>query len=264
MVRLQKTNRMSWSPYYSTLSVALVLAALFLFGQLNRNLLAQISNYLTPVLALTALAIAVLNVVKVGVRRNDRLSVVWFSFTLTLVLWFLSEVAQSFYPLVVGIPTPNLSYVDVFGLAGYLPVMFGVLVLVWPFKEAFASKKFGGVLLLVLVSSAGLVALLPMVIRQTELPVLLVNLAYPILDVVALAIAVPALVIFMRGTFWRPFLILVVGLILALGAHVLFAMTNLNEIYFSGGPWDLIYDWGFLSAALGFYLRRKQFLVKSV
>ena len=143
MEALQSSNRMSWSSYHSTLSVALVLVALFLFGQLNRNLLAQISNYLTPVLALAALAMAVLNVVKVGVRRNDRLSVVWFSFMLTLVLWFLSEVAQSFYPLVLGIPTPNLSYVDVFGLAGYLPVMFGVLVLVWPFKEALRARSLG-------------------------------------------------------------------------------------------------------------------------
>jgi hypothetical protein len=264
MVASQKPNRKSWSSYHSTLSVAGALAALFLFGQLNRNFLAQISNYITPVLALAALAMAVLNVVKVGVRRNDRLSVVWFSFMLTLVLWFLSEVAWSFYPLVLGIPTPYPSIADVLGLAGYVPVMFGLLVLVWPFKEAFASKKLGGVLLLALALSAVLVALLSRVVTPMELPALLVNLAYPILDVVALAIAIPAMAIFIKGAFWRPSLFLVIGLILALGAQVLFAVTALNGTYYSGHPLELIYDWGYLLAALGFYLRRKQFLAKSI
>lgn len=254
---LEKPSRMNWSAYHSTLSVALVVTALSLFGQLNRNSLAHITNYLTPVLALAALALAVLNVANVGLRRNDRLSVVWFSFMLTLVLWFLSEVALSFYPLVLIIP--YVAFADVFGLAGYLPIMFGLLVLVWPFKGIFASKKSGGAILLV-GSSAVLITLLPMFVPQPGGT--LVNLAYPILDVVALAIAVPALMIFLKGTFWRPFLILVVGLILALGAHVLFAVTDLNGTYSAGYPLDLIYDWGFLLAALGFYLRRKQFLVK--
>jgi hypothetical protein len=264
MVALQKPERMGWSSYHSALSVALVLAALFLFGQLNRNLLGTLSDYLTPILALVALAMAVLNVAKVGVRRNDRLSLVWFSFMLTLLFWLLAEVAWSTYPLVLGIPTPYPSISDVFGFVGYVPVMFGLLVQVWPFKEAFGSKKLGGMLLLVLVSSAVLIAVLPLIIYQMPLPALVVGLAYPILDVISLAIAIPALVIFMKGTFWRPFMFLAIGLILGLVAHVISGMTALNGTYYSGHPVELIFDWGYLSAALGFYLRRKQFLAKSL
>jgi hypothetical protein len=115
-----------------------------------------------------------------------------------------------------------------------------------------------------LASSAVLAALLPMVVPQTELPARLANLAYSTLDVIALAIAIPAFVIFMKGTFWRPFLVLVFGVILALVAQVLFAIAAMNGTYYPGHVSDLIYDWGFLSAALGFYLRRKQFLAKSV
>jgi hypothetical protein len=264
MVALQKSERMRWSSYHSTLLVALVLAALFLFGQLNRNLLATVSDYLSPILALTALAIAALNVAKVGVRRNDRLSVVWFSVMLTLLLWSLAEVAWSFYPLALGIPTPNPSIADVFGLAGYLPVMFGLLLLVWPFKDAFMSKKLGGILLLVLVSSGVILTALLLMTYQMPLLALLINLAYPILDIIGLAIAIPALVIFMKGTFWRPFMFLAIGLILALVAHVISGMTALNGTYYSGHPVELIFDWGYLCAALGFYLRRKQFLAKSL
>jgi hypothetical protein len=253
---------MSWSSYHSTLSVALALAAVFLFGQLDRNLLAQISDYLTPVLALIALSMAASNVE--GVRGNNRLSVIWFSFMLTLLLWFLAEVAWTIYPLVLGLPTPYPSIADVFGLAGYVPVMFGLLVLVWPFKEVFASWKLRGALLLVLVSLTVLVALIPRVFHQMQLPALLVGLAYPILDVVTLAIAIPALVMFMKGTFWRPLLFLTVGLILALVAHVLSGITALNGTYYSGHPLELVYDWAYLSAVLGFYLRRKQVLTKSV
>jgi hypothetical protein len=82
--------------------------------------------------------------------------------------------------------------------------------------------------LLVLVTSAPLVALLPTLVPRTELPALLVNLMYPILDLVTLAIAIPALALFMKGTFWRPFLILVIGLSLALGPQVIFQVALLN------------------------------------
>ena len=261
---LQDPKWASRSAYSLTLSIDLLIAVLFLVGQFNRNLLGQFSDYLTPLLALITLVMAILVVREAGVRLNDRTSLVWFSFMLTLVFWFLFEVASSVYPIVLGVPTPYLSFADILGLAGYFPVMFGLLMLVWPFKEVYTNKKLRGILLLVLMLSAVLIAILLTSVPQTELPASVTNLAYSVLDVVALAIAIPALAIFLKGTFWRPLLFLVVGLIMALMAQVLFEVAAMKGSYYSGDLSDLIYDWGYLSAILGFYLRRRQLFTKSI
>jgi hypothetical protein len=62
----------------------------------------------------------------------------------------------------------------------------------------------------------------------------------------------------LSGTFWRPFLFLVLGLVLALSAHMLSAWATSNGSYYPGHPLELLFDWGYLSAALGFYLMRKK------
>ena len=39
---------------------------------------------------------------------------------------------------------------------------------------------------------------------------------------------------------------------------MLSAWATSNGSYYSGHPLDLLFDWGYLSAALGFYLMRKK------
>ncbi len=254
-----------WSAYHTALLIAIAISIVYVFNQTNKVLLA-LSVALSPIVVFGALIMAVLTVIQIGVRREDRITVVWFSFMLALFFWFLSEIVFEWYPVAIGISPPYPSLVDAFDLAGYLPLLIGLLILVWPFRESFARWKVRAVIAAVaIVFILALYILLPPIFRQGQnsagLPV---SLAYPILDFIALSIAVPSLVMFIRGTFWRPSLFLVIGLVLASVADIYFGWVSLWGTYYSGHPLELIFDFAFLSAALGFYLRRKQFMTKSL
>jgi hypothetical protein len=222
--------------------------------------LGTVSDVLSPAVASVALFTAILAARKIGVRRNGRLSSIWFSLVLGVFLWFLSEVAWSVYPLVLQISTPYPSVADAFGITGYFPILVGLALQVSPFREAFEARRVLLALFIVAVFGLlGLSFLLPLVAVGETFPVLVVSCAYPVLDVIALSVAIPTLLVFAKGTFWKPFLFLVLGIVLALFAHLLSAWTTSNGTYYSGHPLELLFDWGYLSAALGFYEMRKKF-----
>jgi hypothetical protein len=266
--RPRKISRLSTSllalgasaAYPLTLVAAFVVGATFIFGQFDRPVLGTVSDILSPTFASVTFLTAVLTAKKIGVRRNGRLSTVWFSLMLGVFLWFLSEVAWAIYPLVLQISTPYPSVADVFGIVGYIPILVGLALQMSPFREAFEARHILFVLFIVAaLGLLGLSFLLPVVAVGETFPVLVVSSAYPVLDVVALSVAIPTLLVFAKGTFWKPFLFLVLGIVLALSAHLLSAWTTSNGTYYSGQPLELLFDWGYLSAALGFYEMRKKF-----
>lgn len=254
-----------WSAYRSVLLIAIAISILYLFNQSNEILLV-LSIAVSPIIVLGALTMAVLTVIQIGIARDDRITIVWFNFMLALLLWFLSAVVFAWDPLVAGVAAPYPSIADAFDLAAYLPLMYGLLMLIWPFRDIFAGWK-GRTLIVIVVfaSLLGLYLLLPPMLRQEQdIAGVLVSLAYPILDVMALSIAIPSLVIFVKGTYWRPCLFLVTGLVLASVADIHSGWSNLSATYYLGHPVELMFDFAFLSAALGFYLRRKQYMTKSL
>ena len=84
---------------------------------------------------------------------------------------------------------------------------------------------------------------------------LVVSLAYPLLDVGLLVVALPILFLFGKGSFWRPFLFVTVGLIMAFIGDILFSWATLNNFYYNGSYVELFFHWSYLSLAYGFYLR---------
>ena len=78
---------------------------------------------------------------------------------------------------------------------------------------------------------------------------MLVNVAYPILDMVLLCVAVPLFFFFRKGTYWRPMLYVLIGIALQFVGDVVFTIT----FFGNWNPQDLIYDWSYLILALGFY-----------
>lgn len=75
------------------------------------------------------------------------------------------------------------------------------------------------------------------------------------LDVGLLLLAIPVLILFMRGSFWRPFLFVTVGLILAFVGDILFTWATLNNLYYDGSYLELFFHWSYLTLAYGFYLK---------
>jgi len=249
---------------YVTLFSSVLLGLIFVSGQFNRDFIGVVSDVLSPTLASIAVAAAMLTVWRIG-RRNGRLSRVWFSLMLGVFMWFLSEVSWACYPMLLNVPTPYPSLADAFGIAGYLPIIFGLTTQISPFREAYKSRRvILALVVLVISGAAALAILLPAVARGETSLGLLVSAAYPVLDIVALLIAIPALFVFAKGTFWQPFLFLVLGIVLALSGHLLSDWIVSIGNYYSGHPLDLAFDWGYLSAALGFYIMRKRLVERTL
>jgi len=226
-------------------------------GQLTGDWLSTISNLLPPTLAFAALALAIGAVSREKISRNDRMSIVWFCFALGILSWFLAEVVWDLYPLYLGIQTPFPSIADVFGIAGYIPAIAGLLVLIWPFRSEFYSKKIVAVSLLALVAVLSLAAF-SVLHEQFALDVLAVGLIYVALDVLVLSIAVPALIVLREGSFWKPFLVLTSGIVLALFSHTVSTWVSTLGPYYLDQLSELLLNFGYILATIGFYMRMVQ------
>jgi hypothetical protein len=234
----------------------------FIFSWTSVVLL-DVSIALLPVSGIVCLAAGVSCVKRAGIRREDRFSIVWFCFLLTVILWVASLFAFAVYPVAYGVTAPTPSFIDVLMLLGYAPLLFGLLMQLWPFGIAFANRSLKGLSLLVIACAAGILyAILPALIGAGGDGVALaVNLAYPVLDLVCLSIAIPTLALFMEGTYWRPVLWIVIGLVFLVVGDV---ATGLATTYSASSSLNLLYIYGMLAGTLGWRLRQKQFVTGSL
>ena len=242
------------------LIAAAVIGVVYMLTQADRPLLYQLSNGLPPILAFVAFAMAAAGLIRNGVRKGDRISTVWFGYSIGILFWFLGESTWAIYALWFSNPDPFPSIADVFWLAGYVPLIFAILIMAWPFRDFLASRKMLTVILTTLVSAGLLLAILiPTTYASlgNDFVSVVVGLSYPLLDVGLLAIALPVLFLYGRGTFWRPFLFITVGLILTFIGDILFGWTSLNGTYYDGSFLELFFHWSYLALAYGFYLRFK-------
>lgn len=130
----------------------------------------------------------------------------------------------------------------------------------WPFREAFSSRNVTVAVALTLgLGVLVLLALIPAILEHSQDAVTLaVTLAYPLLDILLLTVAVPVFLLFISGTFWRPMVFVITGIIFLFSGDILFSLTVLNGTYYAGHPLELLFNWAFLALALGSYLRLKQ------
>lgn len=240
------------------ISAVMIAVTYFLF-QANTRFLYILSNGLPPLLALASFITAVAGLHRNGVRTNDRLSMIWFGYSLGVLFWFLGESTWAVYTLWYSIPVPFPSPADGFWLAGYIPLMCAMASQGWQFREFFSSRKMLAAILAVVVLGALLLAVLvpPSYASETEQDwvSLVVSLAYPLLDVGLLVVALPILFLFGKGSFWRPFLFVTLGLIMTFIGDILFSWATLNNIYYNGSYLELFFHWAYLILAYGFYLR---------
>ncbi|MGD0175597.1 MAG: hypothetical protein ABSC50_02090 [Candidatus Bathyarchaeia archaeon] len=266
MKMLAKEKAAAMGPSYSmnaSLTIMLAFGALigivYMLAQANEGFLYLLSNGLPPLLAFGAFGTACAGLIRNGVSLKNRISIVWLSYSLGMLLWFLGESTWAVYALWYSVPTPFPSVADVFWLAGYAPLIVAMVFQAWPFRDFFATKRMLGVVSLILVVAGMLLlVLLPSAYASEigqDLASVLVGLAYPLLDVVLLIVALPVLFLFGRGTFWRPFLFITVGLILTFLGDTLFSWATTAGVYYDGSYLELFFHWGYLALVYGFYLR---------
>jgi len=246
-------------------SVTVILASAVLIGivyalaQPDQRFLYALSNGLPPILAFVASAIAIGGLIRNRVSLRNRVSSVWLGYSLGVLLWFLGESTWAAYALWYSVPTPFPSLADAFWLAGYVPLLCAIVMQSWPFREFLSSRKMLTISSIIFVLAIILLsALIPTTYASEigqDLVAVVVSVAYPLLDVVLLVVALPILFLFGRGTFWRPFLFVTIGLILTFLGDISFSWATLTGVYYDGSYLELLFHWSYLTLSYGFYLR---------
>ncbi len=258
--RLQKTRIFTSRAYYWVLAATAIIPILYLYGEWDPDFLYVLSNGLPPVLALPPVIFAFMALLKLGKTRDERALLIWLGYASGISFWFLGEFTWAVYSILLGVPIPYPSIADAFWLVGYPCFLIALSLQSWPFRAALSPRQIAAGLVSVSVLTIGVLVILvpPIVFGAEELLTKAVSLAYPLLDVLLLVVAVPVFTLFKEGTLWRPSLFVMVGIILTLIADTLFSWTTLQGIYYNGHPLELFYHWSYLAFTLGFYLKLKE------
>lgn len=245
----------TWRAEYVFLAISATLAVIYAYGQSNLNFIGAFSNSITPFEAFAAFAMAALLYKSQSGARGGGMSRAYLSYSVGLFCWVLGESTWTLYSILLHVEVPFPSLADLFWLVGYAPLLLALLWQAWPFRGAFNPRK--QILLSLGMCAMGAVILsqtVPFILQQNEsLLATIVGVAYPILDTLLLSIAIPVFILFRWGTYWRPMLFVLVGIMLQLIGDLLFAQSALSGSYYPGSPADLIFDFSYLMLALGFY-----------
>lgn len=247
-----------WNASRFVLVVAIFVAVLYLYRGWNSEILNVISSGLPSLFSFAATAIACMALLRSGIRRGDRWTWIWACATLAMFLVFVGELADAFYSLVLVVPIPVPSIADLFFFAAYPFFLWVLLSLIWPFRGALSLKDLAlGSAIPVFVALVLVSVLLPFIARQHMTLGLVVSLAYPLLDLIVLCIVIPTAVVFREGALWRPARFVILGITLILAADMLVGYVFLSGMGYPtpSHPFEILFLWGYLALALGFYLR---------
>jgi hypothetical protein len=236
----------------------------YAYGTTNLRFIGFFSDAITPVEALAAFAAAAFLFKNNVGSRGGGMTRPYGLYFLGMGCWFVAECIWSAYMLILGISVPFPSLADLFWLVGYAPILGALVSQAWPFRDVFPPRK--GVALIVAMLAVTCIILLitipPLFKEDLDSLSFLVSVGYPFLDAILLTVAIPILLLFRKGSYWRPMLFILLGLILQFVGDLAFAQGVLNGVYYAGSPTDMIFDWSYLALALGFYEAAKPALVE--
>jgi hypothetical protein len=188
----------------------------------------------------------------------------WFFLSLWLGFWFAGQTVLATYERVIGVPTPIPSLGDVFFTVGYGFVILALFSFVTAYRRsgfAAGSAREDGLITLAACAAFGVVAyfiLVPVALSPTPLGERIVNVGYPLLDLVTL---IPALVLFRitvgfrGGQVWRVWAALLAGIVFATGGDIVFADLTPAHLEVIGPFADLFYVLGYSFCAYGMRLQ---------
>ena len=199
-------------------------------------------------------------------KLESKFSRVWLGFSLGMVFWFISELIWAIYTLIFDIGVPYPSVADVYRLVGYGFLLFAIFTYIELLRPAVSSKMLATALIFVLPTSVSIVPSLLLSVSAKasaiNLATLIVDLAYPLLDLALLAQAMLGLLVFTRtklkGGMGSVWLFINAGIIANAFGDILFSYTNLQSEYYSGHPLELFFHLGYLFFLLSFYIHTKK------
>lgn len=197
---------------------------------------------------------------------ESKLSRIWLGFSLGMIFWFIGELSWALYTLTLDIETPYPSVADVYRLVGYGFLFFAISTYIGLFRPVISKRMIATASVFVLPTSAGIIPPLLLSISAKasamNLTTLLVDIAYPLLDLALLTQAVLGLLVFTRtglkGKIGSVWLLINAGIIMNVFGDILFSYTNLQNTYYTGHPLELFFHLGYVFFILSFYAHMKK------
>ena len=181
----------------------------------------------------------------------------WFAFG--FLLFSLGEVAYSIYALFLGIAIPYPSIADLFWLIGYVFILVGMVVFIWPFRIAIKRESLEiaigfSAMFSVLLAAFLVLQVMPM---SSDLVTTVVGLVYPFPAVALLFVSIIGFLLFWGGKVARGWYVLALGALLFSIGDLLFSYAIARGMYFVGDPLELLFDYGYVCFGLSIYLHLK-------
>ena len=174
-------------------------------------------------------------------------------------LWFLGDATWTIYETILQIRIPYPSLADVFYLAAYIPIAIGIIQFVWTFRTALnrqtAFIALGVGLLFLGLTYAFLID--PLLMSSEAFLTKSFDVAYPVLDSMAVVLAVFMFFVFRGGKMAYAWVWISVGLLLSALADISFSLGTLQGWYYSGNPMELIQFSGYICFAIGLDEQRR-------
>jgi signal transduction histidine kinase len=207
-------------------------------------------QWLNSGLVFNVIGVSAVVAILVGARRNVRgRRLPWYLFALGQTLYVLGDVFQDNYGRFFGGALPSVSIADAFYLAFYLPLMVGLLLLIWE-RRGFRDRGSLIDALTVTVAAAALswtYLMAPYAHEAAGLQTKLISIAYPLMDVLVLGVLVRLIAASGRRSI--AFVLLVLGFTALLVSDSIYGWQLLHGGYVSGSPVDV--GWAIFYALLG-------------
>jgi hypothetical protein len=231
----------------------------YVFQGFYPEFISSLSNALFPVVASAAVFSSVFALRKYGPKLNKFL-MVWMCFTVGMTLWFLGELSWAIYTFLLNVEIPYPSIADIFWLGGYIPLLIALFVYSRLFVSVLSNRKkalIAAIIIIlgVLVSAA---LIIPIMGVEENLAILIIDLAYPLLDIALLSMALVGLAIFQKGGLGKSWLWIILGIMLNVAGDMIFSYTTAQGTYYNGHLSELLFIYGYLFFTIAFYVHTKE------
>jgi len=243
--------------------VAVLLSRILLADRPETN---TIINDVMSVLCALAATLLFLNV-WLSTSNRDASKKIWSWMVIGLLAWTVAETIWAFYEVVLGQEVPYPSIADLFWLSGYAMICVALLTQYRLFQvtPSQQQKRMIAVLVVVFFLIGGFVILGPIIqgFDPEEILASLLNIAYPLFDLLLLVLALAVIFSLEQGRFVLSWHILGLGLVFLAAADLMFSYADWNEIYFPDSTLngitlliDTLYYVAYLTLGLAAYTYR--------
>ena len=232
--------------FFATIFFSLITFGVFLYGENTK--VAFLSNYLTTLVSLVHMLIVILFWRYAKDHELTEKTFRWFATGFSL--WALAEVIWLVYILLGQDPYPSIA--DLLWIIGYVFLSAGLYIGYKALGVRPTVDQLGLIYTIILIALAltGIYVFIPIV--QDYAPELflvsLLNMAYPILDLVIISQVLFLFFILEKSRFKIPWLVLAVGFTLMAITDLGFSFADWNGLYDAeqGNLLSRLVDWGYL------------------